>query len=67
MKDQKTFNIFIGDDKSGIEDEIQKLKSERVIERIWEKDFTVWSNSPDEISNRLGWLQSPDASLIMLR
>lgn len=32
------------------------LTAERIIERIWEKDFTVWGNSPEEISNRLGWL-----------
>lgn len=27
-----------------------------LITRIWEKDYTVWSNSPAEITNRLGWL-----------
>lgn len=39
-----------------IEEKIDRLESERIIERIWEKDFTVWGNSPEEISNRLGWL-----------
>jgi hypothetical protein len=32
------------------------LSEEKIIGRIWEKDFTVWGNQPDEISNRLGWL-----------
>jgi glucose-6-phosphate isomerase len=39
-----------------VAENIGQLKSEKIIERIWEKDFTVWGNSPEEISNRLGWL-----------
>jgi len=30
----------------------------KIAERIWNKDHTVWKPAPDEISNRLGWLQS---------
>ncbi len=33
-----------------------ELDRERIIERIWSKDHTVWNPDPDEISNRLGWL-----------
>jgi glucose-6-phosphate isomerase len=40
-----------------------ELKKEKVVERIWEKDHTVWSNDPNEITNRLGWLVSPETSL----
>jgi len=32
----------------------------RVVDRIWKKDHTVWKESPVEITNRLGWLDSPD-------
>ena len=39
------------------------LRDERIIERIWEKDFTIWGNDPHEIFNRLGWLNSPDVTL----
>jgi glucose-6-phosphate isomerase/transaldolase/glucose-6-phosphate isomerase len=35
---------------------LDQLKTNQVIERIWRKDFTVWSTSPTEITNRLGWL-----------
>jgi len=41
---------------------IKKLNDENVIERIWKKDHTVWSNEPTEISNRLGWLDSPSVT-----
>jgi glucose-6-phosphate isomerase len=40
----------------------KELKSKRIVERIWEKDYTVWSNDPAEITNRLGWLFSPEAT-----
>ncbi|HUN21663.1 MAG TPA: hypothetical protein PK299_00865 [Anaerolineales bacterium] len=36
---------------------LDQLKTNQVIERIWRKDFTVWSTSPTEITNRLGWLE----------
>jgi glucose-6-phosphate isomerase len=37
---------------------ISSLEREKIAKRIWQKDYTVWGNSPDEISNRLGWLDS---------
>jgi transaldolase/glucose-6-phosphate isomerase len=37
-------------------DEIVKKK---LIERIWQHDHTVWRPEPTEISNRLGWLHTP--------
>ncbi len=41
-----------------VEEELGRLKADRIIERIWERDHSVWSAIPTEISNRLGWLQS---------
>ncbi len=38
---------------------IKKLEQNNVVQRIFSGDFTLWSNSPDEITNRLGWLNSP--------
>jgi glucose-6-phosphate isomerase len=40
-----------------------ELTKEKIVERIWQKDHTVWSNDPNEITNRLGWLVSPVTSL----
>lgn len=36
------------------------LKSRDVVKRIWHRDHTVWCSDPDEISNRLGWLDVTD-------
>lgn len=40
---------------------LARLASEKIITRIWAKDWTVWKPEPDEIANRLGWLRSPQA------
>ena len=37
------------------------MAAERVAERIWRKDHTLWKPEPREIANRLGWLDSPRA------
>ncbi|MCX6556405.1 MAG: glucose-6-phosphate isomerase [Candidatus Aminicenantes bacterium] len=40
-----------------------RLRAQRIVERIWEKDFRVWGSEPAEIANRLGWLDCPETSL----
>jgi glucose-6-phosphate isomerase len=49
--------------ESIIANKIFDLEAERIIDRIWAKDFTVWGNEPDEIANRLGWLDCPAETL----
>lgn len=39
-----------------IENVIAELENKNIVERIWQKDYTVWRKDPTEISNRLGWL-----------
>ncbi len=61
--DQSKFKMKLGKDTDSFNKAFDELKKEKVIERIWEKDYTVWSNEPTEITNRLGWLVSPETSL----
>ena len=44
-----------------------ELKNEHIIDRIWENDFKIWSDKPDEITDRLGWLSSPKVSLTAIK
>jgi glucose-6-phosphate isomerase len=46
--------------------ELENLINQKIIERIWQKDYTVWSNNPKEISDRLGWLDCLSYSRRML-
>jgi glucose-6-phosphate isomerase len=35
---------------------LEKAASDKLVERLWARDHTLWAPAPDEISNRLGWL-----------
>lgn len=52
----------VGKNLEFVDKTIKKLNDENVVERIWKKDYTVWSNDPTEISNRLGWLDSVEVT-----
>ncbi|MDA3860480.1 MAG: hypothetical protein PF445_04580 [Melioribacteraceae bacterium] len=43
-------------------EKLSELKNNKIVSRIWEKDYTVWRNDPTEISNRLGWLDCSDVA-----
>lgn len=43
-----------------VDQAIDEIDREKVIERIWDLDHTVWKDDPEEISNRLGWLKIPN-------
>ncbi len=46
----------LGDMTTAWEDSLKKIQAEQVLARIWARDHTVWKSAPDEIVNRLGWL-----------
>ena len=39
----------------------RRLEDDRILQRIWAHDPSVWSDAPDEIVNRLDWLHLPFA------
>jgi transaldolase/glucose-6-phosphate isomerase len=41
-----------------IDEALAGLRKDRIMDRIWAKDHTVWKPDPKEIANRLGWLTS---------
>ena len=53
---------FLGGYAGGVENALKELRDERVVERMWEGDHTVWGPEPEEIANRLGWLASPETT-----
>jgi len=44
------------DARGRVEATLDELRRNRIVERIWQKDHTVWKPDPLEIDNRLGWL-----------
>ena len=46
------------DARSIVEATLDDLRRGRIVERIWQRDHTVWKSEPSEIGNRLGWLDA---------
>ena len=54
------FYANLGDDTLSVVEEVLTLDKNSMIDRMWKNDHTAWGKSPHEISNRLGWLKSPE-------
>jgi glucose-6-phosphate isomerase len=52
----------VGKFEQDVNNTFNRLLQEDVINRIWKKDHTLWSDDPNEITNRLAWLNSPAAT-----
>ncbi len=57
----RMMTIRTGRGGSAVASAWEALGRERVIDRLRRKDHTLWKPAPAEISNRLGWLDSPRA------
>ena len=52
----KASDFSLGQELAAFEEELEGLSGQDLVDRIWERDHRVWSDSPAEISDRLGWL-----------
>ncbi len=59
LAESKGFTASLGEVETAVNGTMAGLKSNGVIERIWQHDHTVWRPEPTEITNRLGWLHTP--------
>ncbi len=60
MGHEEAITFRLGPWSNIVKGALGSLKKDRVMARIWDHDHTVWKPEPDEITNRLGWLDSPD-------
>ena len=56
-------SFSLGEYRNSIISALDKMRRDNIIARIWAKDYTVWRPAPDEIINRLGWLDAPAETL----
>jgi glucose-6-phosphate isomerase len=66
MPDKPSFSTsqyeeYSGDFQNEFEKVLPILEALNFPERIQNSDYTLWSKSPNEIVNRLGWLQLPES------
>lgn len=48
--------LALGAHEAAVRDVLLRLDEQKIVERIWARDHTVWSPDPSEITNRMGWL-----------
>jgi len=56
---KKSYRASLKQHQTTVDKALQAIKDNQIIGRIWTHDHTVWKQDPAEISNRLGWLDSP--------
>jgi glucose-6-phosphate isomerase len=61
--DNANISYSLGEYQDSIVSALDTMRRENIITRIWAKDYTVWKSAPDEITNRLGWLDAPAETL----
>ncbi len=60
----------LGEYKSAVQDTLEALGKQRLPERIWHKDSSLWKSDAEvqkKIKNRLGWLTIPEAMLTQVK
>ncbi|MFO7891660.1 MAG: glucose-6-phosphate isomerase [bacterium] len=59
-KEKNDFILYLSGFRRLIDSGLKQLENEKIVNRIWQHDYTVWKSNPTEISNRLGWLHTPE-------
>jgi transaldolase/glucose-6-phosphate isomerase len=53
--------LHLGRYQKRIDRRITQWQKAGIVSRIWKKDYTVWSKTPEpELTDRLGWLELPE-------
>ncbi|TAL17693.1 hypothetical protein EPN96_04000 [bacterium] len=60
--ENNSIEIIPKDAAGSIEEATARFSGEEVARRILERDHTLWSDSPEEICDRLGWLEVAENS-----
>ncbi len=60
LLDEQAYQAALGDYQSAVTAAQDEISREQILSRIWAHDHTVWKSEPTEITNRLGWLHSPE-------
>lgn len=60
---QASLSFNLGKHEKRIHQAMHRLNAEDVIARIWDQDHTVWKPDSVELSNRMGWLYSPEVMM----
>ena len=60
LLDGEWMRFSLSDYRKDVQKTVGQISDLRIFERLWEHDHTIWKPTPDEITNRLGWLHCPE-------
>ncbi len=60
---ENKIKLSLGKYESDFESAKKEYADKNIAKRIYDKDHTVWSDTPAEVTNRLDWLISPEETL----
>ena len=55
--------VSLGKARATADEAVASLQDTDAVARIWSGDHTLWSSDPTEITDRLGWLDTPSSML----
>lgn len=58
---------MLGAYQAPVDAALDEMASQNIVQRIWQRDHTVWKPDPTEIGNRLGWLDIVDQIRINIK
>lgn len=66
LADWQHMTVSLGAYQATVDAALAELRDDRVMDRIWSHDHTLWKPDPTEISDRLGWLHIAEAMVEQL-
>lgn len=60
LAEQQGYVASLGEYQASVDQALAELRDHDVMRRMWAHDHTIWKPEPTEITNRLGWLHSPE-------
>ena len=61
LAERQQLTAALGTYQEAVDRALETAAADKVIDRIWAHDHTVWKPGPTEITNRLGWLHIAEA------
>jgi len=52
---------YLNNHSDPFQDKLVEVIPQNLPKKIWSKDYKLWQDNPDEVSNRLGWLELADS------
>ena len=61
--ESERYSEYAGEHLGAIESELSNLEKNRFLERFFDFDHSLWGDAPEEIADRLGWVNAPEEML----